>query len=57
MMRHLKNDLKLDACCIKRAAECGVSCDQFLKSSSSHDIMFSAGASFNVRLVGHSNEG
>ena len=55
LTRPLKNDLKLGAWSIKRAAECGISFDHFLKPTDIHDSTLFTDAALNITLGRHSN--
>ena len=55
--RPLKNDITLAIWGIKRAAEYGISFDQFLKPMDIPDIIFHTDASLNIGLGGYSNKG
>ena len=55
--RPLRNDLELAIWGIKRAAEYGISFDQFLKPMDSPDITLFTDASLNIGLGGYSDHG
>ena len=57
MTRPLKNDLMLAIWGIKRAAEYGISFNQFLKPMDIPDIVFYTDAALKIGLGGYSNQG
>ena len=57
MSRPLKNDIELAIWGIKRAAQYGISFNQFLKPMDIPDITIYTDASFNIGLGGYSDQG